>query len=81
MRLTGMFRSILGALALLAVSIAAAPASAQSPGQAPAQPLAAGQINPTAKAVTEDDLFRALRPGGQQESAGASRSRTARRRR
>lgn len=61
MRLTECFRSLVGALALLAVAFAA-PATAQ---QAPA-----GQVNPTLQSVREDQLLQALRPGGQQEIGG-----------
>ena len=61
MRLTGIFRSLLGVAALAMVALSA-PAMAQ---QAPA-----GQINPTLQSVREDQLLQALRPGGTQEIGG-----------
>lgn len=61
MRLTGIFRSLLGLCALAMVAMSA-PAVAQQPP--------AGQINPTLQSVREDQLLQALRPGGQQEIGG-----------
>jgi formate dehydrogenase subunit gamma len=61
MRFAASIRPLLAALVLVMLVMAPQGASAQAP---------AGQINPTAKAVTEQDLLNALRPGANQEIGG-----------